>query len=78
SSHLRWPVSTVVIGQRQKNGPIRVDFIKSVVSYTGTVLLFGSLVQHVLCLITKKLEIRYNTEWKLHRLRREKEHHRIE
>ncbi|KAF7642422.1 hypothetical protein LDENG_00258200, partial [Lucifuga dentata] len=38
---------------------------KSAVLYTGTVTLFGSLIQHhVLCFISKKLEIRYNTEWK--------------
>ncbi|KAF7655932.1 hypothetical protein LDENG_00048300, partial [Lucifuga dentata] len=36
---------------------------KSAVSYSGTVPLFGHLVQHVLCFISKKLEIRYNTEW---------------
>ncbi|KAF7645730.1 hypothetical protein LDENG_00199220, partial [Lucifuga dentata] len=35
---------------------------KSAVSFTGTVTLFGILVQHVLCFFSKKLEIRYNTE----------------
>ncbi|KAF7652943.1 hypothetical protein LDENG_00089810, partial [Lucifuga dentata] len=39
---------------------------KSTISYTGTVTLFSSLVQHhVFCFISKKLEIRYNTQWKL-------------
>ncbi|KAF7650587.1 hypothetical protein LDENG_00123420 [Lucifuga dentata] len=35
---------------------------KNAVSSTGRVPLFGSLIQHrVLCFISKKLEIRYNT-----------------